>query len=45
MQTFIEYEEDPGFEVGQHVRLNDAGWRIIGIRDNGRGIWLTLVPS
>ena len=42
MFFFVEHDDDPGFEVGQGVCLNDAHWRIIGVRDNGRGVWLTL---
>lgn len=40
MNFFIEYENDPGFEVGQSLRMNDQHWVIIGIRDNGKGLWL-----
>lgn len=42
MCIFVEYEDDPGFEVGQHIRLESGSYTIIGVRDNGHGIWLTL---
>jgi hypothetical protein len=41
MSYFVEYDEDPGFSVGDNIRLNGFHWRITGIRDNGRGLWLT----
>lgn len=45
MSIFVEYEDDPGFKTGQHVRVNGTSCRIIGIRDNGRGLWLSLTTS
>jgi hypothetical protein len=42
VSVFVEYEDDPGFRVGDSFHMNGISFRITGIRDNGRGLWLSL---
>lgn len=42
MSVFVEYEDDSGFRVGDDYLMNGISFRITGIRDNGRGLWLSL---